>query len=148
MNAQKLIGVLGGMGPAASANLYSKIISYAQTEYGAVQDFDYPPVIIYSLPLAGFDETGITDLEAVQRQLVAGVKKLEDAGCQLIIIGCNTVHSYYDEMQAAVNVPIFNILEETKKQVLEFGYKKVGLFASKSTTDLKLYQIQVEEVFH
>lgn len=136
----KTIGVLGGMGPEASANLYSKIIKYAQHEYGAVQDSDYPPIIIYSLPLLGFDETGIVDEDLVKKQLIEGVKKLENAGCELIIIGCNTVHSYYDEMQAAVKVPIFNIIEETKKKVLELGYKKVGLFASESTNKLKLYQ--------
>ncbi|HIH13185.1 MAG: aspartate racemase, aspartate racemase [archaeon GW2011_AR9] len=136
----KTIGVLGGMGPEASSNLYAKIIQYAQQEYGAVQDFDYPPIIIYSLPLFGFDETGIVDEDLVKKQLIEGVKKLESAGCDLIIVACNTVHSYYDEMQSAVKVPIFNIIEETRKRVLEFGYKKVGLFASESTNKLKLYQ--------
>ena len=136
----KTIGVLGGMGPEASSNLYSKIIKYAQQEYGAVQDFDYPPIIIYSLPLFGFDETGIVDETTVKKQLIDGVKKLESAGCDLIIIACNTVHSYYHEMQSTVNVPIFNIIEETKKRVIKLGYKKVGLFASESTNKLQLYQ--------
>ena len=136
----KTIGVLGGMGPEASSNLYSKIIKYAQHEYGAVQDFDYPPIIIYSLPLLGFDETGIVDEELVKKQLIEGVKKLESSGCDLIIIACNTVHSFYEEMQAAVEVPIFNIIEETKKRVIDLGYKKVGLFASESTSKLELYQ--------
>ncbi len=136
----KTIGVLGGMGPEASSNLYAKIIKYAQQKYGAVQDFDYPPIIIYSLPLLGFDETGIVDEDLVRKQLIKGVKKLESAGCELIIVACNTVHSYYKEMQSSVKVPIFNIIEETKKRVVEFGYKKVGLFASESTNKLKLYQ--------
>ena len=139
-NKNKTIGVLGGMGPVASANLYMKIIKYAQHKYNAVQDSDYPPIIIYSLSLLGFDETGIVDKELVKKQLIEGVKKLESAGCDLIIIGCNTVHVFYDEMQAAVKIPIFNITEETKKIVLKFGYKKVGLFASESTNKLGLYQ--------
>ena len=140
MKTNKSIGVLGGMGPEASANLYSKIIKYAQNEYGAVQDFDYPPVIIYSLPLFGFDETGIVDEKLVKKQLIEGVKKLELAGCDIIIIACNTVHTYFDEMQASVKVPIFNIIEETKKRVEKLGYKKIGLFASESTNKLELYQ--------
>ena len=100
----------------------------------------YPPIIIYSLPLFGFDETGIVDEKLVKKQLIEGVKKLESAGSDLIIIACNTVHSYYQEMQSAVKVPIFNIIEETKKRVIKSGYKKVGLFASESTNKLKLYQ--------
>ncbi len=136
----KTIGVLGGMGPAASANLYSKIINYTQQKYNAIQDSDYPPIIIYSLPLIGFNETGITDEKAVKEQLIEGVQKLESAGCDLIIIACNTVHIYFDEMQSAIKIPILNIVEETKKMVQELGYTKVGLFASESTNKLQLYQ--------
>lgn len=141
---KKTIGVLGGMGPVASANLYSKIIKYSQDKYGAVQDYDYPSVIIYSLPMQGFDEKGIADEALVKEQLIAGVKKLESAKCDLIIIGCNTVHVYFKEMQA-VNIPIFNIIEETRKMVEGLGYKKVGIFASESTNKLKLYQKQFKE---
>ena len=144
MHKNKTIGVLGGMGPEASSNLYSKMIKYSQNKYGAVQDFDYPPIIIYSLPLFGFDETGIVDEDLVKKQVIDGVKKLESAGCDLIIIACNTVHIYFDEMQKAVDVPILNIVEETKKEVKRFGYEKVGLFASESTNNLKLYQNKFE----
>ncbi len=140
MNKHKTIGILGGMGPEASSNLYSKIIKYTQNKYNAVQDFDYPPIIIYSLPLIGFDETGIVDETLVKKQLIEGVKKLESSGCDLIIIGCNTVHVFYEDMQSKIKIPILNIVEETKKEVLKFGYKKVGLFASQSTNNLKLYQ--------
>lgn len=144
-NKHKTIGILGGMGPEASANLYSKMIKYSQNKYGAVQDFDYPPIIIYSLPLIGFDETGIVDKEGVKKQLIEGVKRLESAGCELIIIGCNTVHIFYKEMQSSVKIPILNIIEETKKEVLKFGYKKVGLFASETTTNTNLYQSKFKE---
>jgi len=140
MKNKKTIGVLGGMGPEASANLYQKIIKYSQYKYGAVQDSDYPPIIIYSLPLIGFDETGIRDKESVKKQLIAGVKRLESAGCDLIIIGCNTAHYFYEEMQSAIRVPILNIIEETKKKVKALNYDKVGLFVSESTNRLKLYQ--------
>jgi aspartate racemase len=137
---KKTIGILGGMGPEASANLYMKMIKYAQNKYNAVQDSDYPPVILYSLPLGDFDEKGIVDNDSVKSQLIKGVKKLENAGCDLIIIGCNTVHIFYDEMQSAVDIPLLNIVEETKKKVVDLGYKKVGLFASDSTIKTGLYQ--------
>jgi len=137
---KKTIGMLGGMGPGASASLYNKIIKYAQYKYNAVQDFDYPPLVIYSLPLEGFDETGIVDGESVKKQLVQGVQKLESAGCDIIIIACNTVHIYYDIMQKAIDVPILNIVNETKKKVQKAGYNKVGLLASESTNQLNLYQ--------
>ena len=142
----KTIGVLGGMGPGASASLYNKIIEYSQYKHGAVQDVDYPPIIIYSLPLVGFDETGIVDEMLVKDQLIRGVKKLESAGCDMIIIACNTVHVYYEEMQAAVNIPILNIIEKTRERVIKSGYKKVGLLASESTNKLQLYQKKFSKI--
>jgi aspartate racemase len=95
--------------------------------------------------MVGFDETGIVDADIVKKQLIDGVKKLELAGCDLIIIACNTVHVFFNDMQSAVKIPILNIVEETKKEVLELGYKKVGLFASESTNKLKLYQDKFKE---
>lgn len=140
MAKNKTIGVLGGMGPEASVNLYAGLVKYAQKGYGAVQDNDYPPVILYSIPLEGFDETGIVDTMLVKTQLIEGVKKLESAGCDLVILGCNTVHVFYHDLQASIKIPILNIVAETKARVLRQGFKKVGLFASETTVNTKLYQ--------
>jgi len=67
--------------PGASSNFYAKLIKYAQKEYNAVQDTDYPPILIYSLPLLGFDETGIVDGGLVKNQLLARSQK--DGGGRL-----------------------------------------------------------------
>ena len=136
----KTIGILGGMGPEASANLYWRMIKYTQDKYNAVQDTDYPPIIIYSLPLEGFDETGIVDKPLVKNQLIDGIKKLNLAGADFIIVSCNTVHYFHDDMQKASQVPVFNIIKETRKKIESLGYKKVGLFSSETTKKLGLYQ--------
>lgn len=140
MARHKTIGVLGGMGPEASSTLYREIIKHTQYQYQATQDNEYPPVLLYSIALDGFDETGITDAELVCSQLVEGVRKLERGGADFIIIGCNTVHHFHPQMQAAVDIPIFNIIEESKKEVLSYGFQKIGLFSSESTNALGLYQ--------
>ena len=127
------------MGPLASANLYLKIIKMAQEKYAAVQDIDYPPIMVYSLPLSDFDETGIMNGEKVKSQLTHGVKKLEQMGCDFIIIACNTVHYYFEEMQKAINIPIVSIIEETAKLVANNNLETVGLLSSQSTQDLKIY---------
>lgn len=136
----KTIGILGGMGPMASSNLYKKIIEHAQQKYGAVQDFDYPPVLLYSLPMFGFNETGITDKKLVKEQLIYGVKTLEKAGSDFIIIACNTVHCFYNQMQKTVQIPILNMIELTAQRVAKDGYKVVGLLSSENTVALGLYQ--------
>jgi len=133
------------MGPLASANLYYKIIKLAQEMYNAEQDTDFPPMIIYNLPLSGFDETGFTNPNLVKDQLIAGVKKLESAGSDFIIIACNTVHYYYQDMQTVIKIPIVSIIKETAKAVYEKGIKTVGLLSSESTNKLIIYQKALED---
>lgn len=139
-NNKKTIGMLGGMGPLASANLYYKIVEVAQNEYHAEQDTDFPPMFIYSLPLVGFDESGFVDSAPIKGQLIEGVKKLEKGGSDFIIIACNTVHYFYTEMQEAIDIPIISITEETARAVANKGYNKVGLLTSESTHELGFYQ--------
>lgn len=142
---KKTIGILGGMGPEASAYFYNLLIKLAHTKYGAVQDTDFPPIIIYNLPLFGFDETGITDEKLVEDQLVAGVKKLESAGSDFILIACNTVHKLQPVMQAALHVPILGIIDETVHEAVRKGYRKVGLLTSESTNRMGLYVSKLQE---
>lgn len=140
ISRKKFIGILGGMGAAASADFYLRLVQIAQRDYGAEQDCDFPPMFIYNLPLIGFDETGFKDVAGVRNQLIAGIKKLGAAGSDFIVIPCNTVYYLYSDLQAASAVPIINIIEATVKAVKRAGYKKVGLLNSQSTRHYKLYE--------
>jgi aspartate racemase len=137
MSFSKTIGILGGMGPSASAAMYQKIIQLCQEQYSAVQDTDYPKIVLYSLPLTGFDETGIVDATSVLQQLHAGIAKLVHAGCDCIVMACNTVHVFYDQLQAMCPVPIVHIVEETVHAVS--GHHVVGVLSSETTAKMGLY---------
>ena len=140
MNKNKTIGILGGMGPVASSTLYQRIIEYSQYEYKAMQDNEYPPVLLNSITLDGFDETGITDNKLVLEQLLLGVRDLERGGADFIIVACNTVHYFFKELQDAVNIQLFNIIDQARKDVVKHGFSRVGLFSSEYTQRLRLYQ--------
>lgn len=135
----KTIGILGGMGPEASANLYKNIITHCQNVYHAEQDYEYPAMMISNLPLVGFDESGILDEELVLKQLLGALRSLERAGVDIIIIACNTVHVFYQQMQSASSVPILNLIEETAKRVSSDHYQEIALLCSESTSRLRLY---------
>jgi len=138
--AFKKIGILGGMGPESSANFYYKIIRYCQKEYQAIQDTDFPPIIIYSLPLLGFDESGILDEKIVLKQLVHGITILKNAGCDFIVIPCNTVHCFIHELRINSSIPILSIIEETVERIKQSKNNIIGLLGSETTLKLQLYQ--------
>lgn len=140
MKFNKTIGIIGGMGAAASADFYKKLVELAQQDYHAVNDDDFPAMFIYNLPIKDFDETGFVDPDSVKNQLITGVKKLQIAGSDFVVIICNTAHYFQDEMEQAINIPILSILKVTADEALRQGYKKIGLLNSQSTKQYRLYE--------
>jgi aspartate racemase len=135
----KTIGILGGLGPIASAQLYLEILKLCQKEHQAVQDCDYPKIIIVSLPLPDFDEHGSTDSPQTQALVEAALKTLEAAGADFIAMACNTIHLLYPQLVKAVKIPIINLIEETVNYFQNFAYQKIGIICSAETSKSGLY---------
>ncbi len=143
--SRKTIGILGGMGPGASADLYSKIIKVCQKSYEAKLDEDYPPILIYNLPATQM----IASLKNKNRlfsELVYGVKKLESAGADFIILACNTIHYFLPELRQSVSIPILSIMEEVGSMLTKNKIEKVGLLATTTTVRQKVYENKFKEL--
>lgn len=136
---KKIIGILGGMGPESTAMFYQSVIQQCQKQYGAQYDEDYPEIFIYNLPIPDVVE-GIKNPSKILPPLIKGVKKLELIGVDLIVIPCNTVQYFYDNIKNSISVPLLNIVEETAKKIRSKNYKKVGLLATITTIENKIYE--------
>ncbi|MFH0805146.1 MAG: aspartate/glutamate racemase family protein [Patescibacteria group bacterium] len=130
------IGILGGMGPGAGAFMLQTTINLAQTEFQAVQDTDYPPILLYSLPLHGFNETGITDGPLVLQQLTVGLQVLAGGGASVIAMACNSVHVFFHQLQQTTAVPLVNMVTETAAAAA--GHHTVGVLCSRTTNQRQL----------
>lgn len=137
---QSSLGVIGGMGPKATAVFFDKVLENTAAE----RDQDHVDMVILNhatLPdrteviLEGRDELF---LEAVSRDL----KLMELAGVSHIAIPCNTSHYFYDKMQEMTSVPIIHMVEETVKLVrARFGEGcKVGILATNGTIKSGIYE--------
>ena len=132
----KTIGILGGMGPQATAELYLRIIRIFQQDYGAKYDDDFPEMIILNLPIPDVVERPSQEIK-VKQMLVEGAKKLEIAGGDFIVIPCNTVTKYLRQMKESVSIPIISIVEETIRQTASL--RDVGILATELTIKSNLY---------
>ncbi len=141
----RTLGVLGGMGPAATAYFYQRVVELTP----ARRDQDHIATIICSDPRVP-DRT-----EAILNQgpspvpaLVAGIQMLQQAGCEIIVVPCNSAHYFFDEMQAAARVPVLNILDEVAAAVagLRPPVKKVGLLATTGTAQSGIYAAPLARV--
>jgi aspartate racemase len=134
----KLLGILGGMGPEATADLYHQIVRLSP----AKKDQDHIPTLIFSFPQVPDRTTAIKNQDrTIVPYLVEGVTRLEKAGASLIVIPCNTAHYFYDDMQRAVRIPVLHMIRETVQTVVARhpDCRRVGLLATNGTISSGLY---------
>ena len=134
----KTVGIPGGMGPEATAELYLKIIKIFQKRYGAKYDADFPKIFICNLPLPDVVETADTG-NIVRDRLIEGVKELESLNVDFIAVPCNTVSFFIDEIRKAVSIPVLSLPEEVAKIVRERKLRKVGVIGTEMTLRMNLY---------
>jgi len=134
----KTIGILGGMGPRATADFNQRIIEICQKRYNARKDSDFPPLIIYGFPVKGFDKTGIKNSKKVLNSLKKGIKILEKNKIDFIVIDCNTAHLYINKLRKLTKKPIISIIEEVYKKTKK--YNAFGLLASQTTINKGVYE--------
>ena len=134
---KKTVGVMGGMGPLATADLISNIVAHTKAE----RDSDHVHLLI------DCDGTVPDRTEAILHggesplvKLCTMAKNLEFMGADLIAISCNTSHYYYEEICEAINVPVINMIDETARFVARAGQKKVLLLATDATVKMGLYE--------
>jgi len=135
----KTIGILGGLGPESTADFNQRLVSICQNKYKAVEDYEFPPIIIHEVPIKSFDEKGIENSIKVFNALKKGIKRLEESKVSFIVIDCNTVHCYIDRLRKLTKLPIISIIEEVLKEVKKKKYKLVGLLGSQTTIDKGVY---------
>lgn len=135
---EKVIGILGGMGPESTAELFNRIIKATPAE----KDQDHIRVIVYSNPkipdrtaaIMGVDRSPLPEMRKA-------AENLAKAGADLIIIPCITAHYYYEELKEMVKVPILNAVELTAQTTKENfpDAKKLGVVATTGTVLAGIY---------
>lgn len=143
----KILGVLGGMGPAATQLFYRMILEKTD----ASCDQEHLDMII--LNHATMIDRTKAILEGREEELLSLLLKdarlLEREGAVSIAIPCNTSHVVIDRLQAQLQIPVIHMIKETairlKEQVTVYG-AKVGILATDGTIHMGLYQRELEKL--
>ena len=139
MGMPKIIGVLGGMGPAATADFFQKIIRATP----AKADQDHLKVLIFSNPQVPDRTAAIRgDGPDPLPVLIASAQVLIQGGADLIAIPCVTAHHYHDALQQAVRLPILHLIGEMLTAVMaDHPYaRRLGLLATTGTLQTRLFE--------
>ena len=140
--SKKVIGILGGMGPLATADLFQKITLHTV----AACDQAHPRVCIDS-------NTDIADRTAALLhggedpvpEMIKSAKRLESIGADFLIMPCNTAHNYYEQVCEAVTIPVLHMIALTRDALKARGVKCAGLLATDGTVQTGIYQRTFEQ---
>jgi aspartate racemase len=104
-----MIGVLGGMGPAATLDFMAKLMRLTP----AGRDQDHVPLVVVSDPRVPdrvgpiLHGVGESPLAALQE----GARRLERAGAKCIAMPCHTAHAWYEPLAASTSLPVLHIVD-------------------------------------
>lgn len=139
------VGVLGGMGPAATIDFMTKVLRHSQAS--AAREQDNVRLIVDSNPalpdrnaaIAGVGPSPAPGLAVMARGLHA-------AGAQLLVMPCNAAHAFADAVVEATPLPFIHLIEETVATVAhEHGAaRRIGVLAANGAAEARLYERALE----
>jgi aspartate racemase len=152
-SSDKVIGIVGGMGPEAGGSVFNRILLQTQAKC----DQDHVSVILMSFPKHIADRTafleGLTDRNPAYA-VAEVIRKLASAGAKIVAIGCNTCHApailqVIEDILKRENcaVKLLNLPYE----VLEFlrtehpKVVRVGLMTTNGTFKARVYENLLQE---
>nr|WP_295973599.1 amino acid racemase [uncultured Bacillus sp.] len=134
---QKIVGIIGGMGPLATVDLMNKIIFNTP----AKKDQDHIHIIVDNYSQIPDRSKAIFGRGTVPTPfIIQSAQRLENAGADFLVIACNTAHFYFESIKKSVSIPILHMPLETARFLHENNMRSVGLLATDGTINTKLYQ--------
>lgn len=140
----KKVGIIGGLGPETTSEFYLDVIFGCYSKSKEAR----PGVIMTSVPLPyKIEEDLITKNIGAERYipyLTTEAIRLERAGADFLVMPCNSLHVFINQIRKSVSVPVLSIVEETVAFIKLNNYKKVGIVSTSATVKNKLYETAFE----
>ncbi|HPD97302.1 MAG TPA: amino acid racemase [Synergistales bacterium] len=138
----KVLGILGGMGPAATAEFLRLLAEMA----GAEKDQDHPRIVLFSNPQIPDRTAAITGGgEDPAPLLLEGLKTLQSWGAQLLAVPCNTAHVFINRFRDRLSVPLVHIVEETISRAMRTSPGGAWLTATSGTSSSRIYETEAKK---
>ena len=141
----KVLGVLGGMGPLASAQFMVRLTQLTP----ATRDQEHIPTVLWSDPRVPDRTVDKPSGDADPLPwLLRGIEGLRRAGCGAIAIPCNTAHRWHDAMCEASGMPILHIVDAAAEELRRSrcGTGRIGVMATQAALDMRLYQDRLSKL--
>ncbi|MBI2308667.1 MAG: aspartate/glutamate racemase family protein [Rhodocyclales bacterium] len=140
---EKIVGILGGMGPLATADFLHKLVERTP----ARRDQEHIPLVIYSVPqIPDRNEAILHRGPSPLAALLRGAEVLRRAGAGCIAIPCNTAHFWADELAEKSAMPVLHIADAVLRELAARPAPgaAIGILGTAGTLAAGIYQRRLE----
>lgn len=132
----KTIGIMGGMGPAATVDLMSKIIEMTDAD----SDQEHIHIVAdNNTAIPDRTEALLHGGEDPVPEMLSSVRCLESAGADILIIACNTAHCFIPAIRDKTEMQILDMPVETAGLLKRKGITRAAVLATDGTVQSGLY---------
>jgi len=133
----KRLGIIGGLGPMATAYLMEQIIKMTD----ATCDQEHIEMVVYNIPTIP-DRTSYIVGDSSDNPLgpmshVAS--NLEKSGCQVLAMPCITAHFFHNDLEKGLGIPLIHGIKECAIYLQEHGITSAGVMATDGTVQSDLF---------
>jgi len=139
----KTIGLIGGVSWHSTLEYYRLINEITHKKLGGNHS---AKMLIYSFNFHEIRSLHEHSEKELSKRLILEAQKLEDSGADCLIIGANTLHMFYDDIQTKLTIPVIHIATATGKAIKNKNISKVGLLATKHTMEKSFYADKLKEL--
>lgn len=141
----KLLGLIGGMSWQTTSIYYREINQRINTRLGGIHSAN---LLIRSLDyamIAKFVSSG--DFDSMAQLLCGAGNELKAAGAQGLVLCANVAHKASDAVEASTGLPVLHIVDFTGRKIVQAGFKKVGLLATRAVMEQDFYKARLRDKF-
>ena len=138
---QKVIGILGGMGPYATLEFYKSILDNTEVK----GDSDHFRILIDSnTKIPSRTRSILYGEESPAPKTIEAINNLADAGADFVVLPCNSIHYWYNEISKKIKIPWYSMIDIVSEKVKG---KKALVIGAYAVTELKLYDRKVDAIY-
>lgn len=144
-NTEKIVGVIGGMGPEATVEFLRRLVAGTPAE----DDADHLHVLVDNNPKVLSRIKALIDGDGADPTpvLVQMAQKLEAGGADFLVVPCNTAHHYLPAIRKAVRIPVLDVIDLTiaKLRALEPNPSRIGILSSPAVRLVGLFATRLSD---
>lgn len=143
MMQKKTLGVIGGLGPGATAHFMNLVTDMTEAKV----DQEHVEMIVFSSPSIPDRTRHILDNNAPNPlpQMLAIGQKLAALGAEQIAIPCVTAHYFYNALESGIPAGLINGVQETALHLKEHGITNVGIMATDGTVASGIFHRELQK---